>query len=70
VGERPMPKSTLSQHFKILREAGLIRSERKGVELHNVTRCDELRERFGPLVANIIEAYAQQFKKSKAKKKA
>jgi DNA-binding transcriptional ArsR family regulator len=27
MGERPMPKSTLSQHFKILREAGLIRSE-------------------------------------------
>ncbi|HEU0118643.1 MAG TPA: helix-turn-helix domain-containing protein [Alphaproteobacteria bacterium] len=69
VGEKPMPKSTLSQHFKILREAGLIRSERRGVELHNVTRCAELKERFGPLVANIIEAYSQQHKKAKAKKR-
>jgi DNA-binding transcriptional ArsR family regulator len=34
----PLPKSTLSQHFKILREAGLVRSERKGVELQNRTR--------------------------------
>ena len=32
----------MSQHFKILREAGLIRSERKGVELKNPTRCHGL----------------------------
>jgi DNA-binding transcriptional ArsR family regulator len=55
-----LPKSTLSQHFRILREAGLIRSERKGVELHNVTRCAELRARFGELVPSIIAAYQQQ----------
>jgi DNA-binding transcriptional ArsR family regulator len=60
ISNRSIPKSTLSQHFKILREAGLIRSERKGVELHNVTRCEELKERFGPLVASIIGAYSQQ----------
>ncbi|MGB9154617.1 MAG: helix-turn-helix domain-containing protein [Alphaproteobacteria bacterium] len=69
MGEGSIPKSTLSQHFKILREAGLIRSERKGVELHNVTRCNELKERFGPLVANIIEAYGQQQKKNKSRKR-
>lgn len=28
---RPVPKSTLSQHMRILREAGLIRGERHGV---------------------------------------
>src|SRR5260221_9613829 len=28
VSERPIPKSTLSHHFKALREAGLIRAER------------------------------------------
>jgi DNA-binding transcriptional ArsR family regulator len=33
-GDLKLHKSTLSQHFKILREAGLIRSERKGVELY------------------------------------
>ena len=31
VGDQAIPKSTLSQHFRILREAGLIRSERHGV---------------------------------------
>ena len=30
VSDRAIPKSTLSQHFKALREAGLIRSEREG----------------------------------------
>ncbi len=29
ISDRPIPKSTLSQHFKALRETGLIRSERK-----------------------------------------
>jgi len=33
VSDRAIPKSTLSQHFKVLREAGLIRSERHGVEM-------------------------------------
>jgi len=57
-----LPKSTLSQHFRILREAGLIRSERKGVELINTTRCEELKERFGPMILAIVEAYAKQHK--------
>jgi DNA-binding transcriptional ArsR family regulator len=66
---RDLPKSTLSQHFKVLREAGLIRSERKGVELHNVTRCDELRERFGPLMHSILDAYRIQAGNKKPRKK-
>jgi DNA-binding transcriptional ArsR family regulator len=37
----------MSQHFKILREAGLIRSERKGVELKNSTRCQGAGRRSG-----------------------
>lgn len=57
---KKMPKSTLSQHFKILREAGLIKSVRKGVELQNTTRCAELKDRFGGLMMSIIEAYKTQ----------
>jgi len=57
---RTLPKSTLSQHFKILREAGLIRSERKGVEMHNIARCAELKGRFGDMLAAIIAAYVAQ----------
>ncbi|MFN8390322.1 MAG: helix-turn-helix domain-containing protein [Bdellovibrionota bacterium] len=60
IDDRNIPKATLSQHFKILREAGLIRSERCGVEMHNTTRCDEIRPRFGKMVASILEAYGEQ----------
>ncbi|WP_410013910.1 ArsR/SmtB family transcription factor [Sodalis sp. C49] len=58
--DRAVPKSTLSQHFKILREAGLIRSERKGVEVRNTSRLDDLQERFGPLIQAILTSYAAQ----------
>ena len=68
MSKSPLPKSTLSQHFRVLREAGLIRSERKGVELQNSTRCAELKERFGPMIGAIAESYAQQHKKAKKKK--
>lgn len=60
-----LAKSTLSQHLRILREAGLIRSERKGVELINATRCGELDQRFGPMIRTIIDSYAQQRKGEK-----
>jgi len=60
IQDAPLAKSTLSQHFRILREAGLVRSERRGVELINSTRCAELAERFGPMVQSIISAYERQ----------
>ncbi len=56
-----IPKSTLSKHFTILREAGLIKSVRKGVELLNTSRCSEIKEKFGPLVAEILKSYQSQF---------
>src|SRR5205823_6640652 len=58
--ETPLPKSTLSQHFKILREAGLIRSVRKGVELQSHSRCAELKKKFGPMIAAILKAYEDE----------
>ena len=57
VNDRVIPKSSLSQHFKVLREAGLIRSERRGVEMHNTSRCPEVEDRFPGLVAAIINAH-------------
>src|ERR1700761_1617053 len=60
VSEKNIPKSTLSQHFKSLREAGLIRSERCGVEMHNTSRCTELDSRFPGLVKTIVEAHKLQ----------
>src|ERR1700692_1644875 len=38
VSDKAIPKSTLSQHFRELREAGLIRGERRGVGGHNNSR--------------------------------
>ncbi|WP_422928289.1 ArsR/SmtB family transcription factor [Singulisphaera sp. PoT] len=55
-----MPKSTCSQHFQILREAGLITSERKGVELLSRLRIKELEGRFPGLVMTILKAYCQE----------
>lgn len=64
--EKKIPKSTLSKHFRILREAGLIYSERKGIEMHNTSRCKELKARFGNMVASIIDAYVAENKRSKS----
>jgi DNA-binding transcriptional ArsR family regulator len=60
VGDRVIPKSSLSQHFKVLREAGLIRSERQGVEMRNSSRCGEVDQRFPGLLAAILNAHARE----------
>src|SRR6195256_4387215 len=60
VSDRKIPKSTLSQHFRELREAGLIRSERHGVEMRNVSRCKELEQRFPGLIRAIVNAHRSE----------
>lgn len=60
VCDRAIPKSTLSQHFRALREAGLIRSERQGVEMRNTTRCAEIQQRFPGLIVAILTAHSLQ----------
>jgi DNA-binding transcriptional ArsR family regulator len=60
ISDRDIPKSTLSQHFRALREAGLIRSERQGVEMRNSTRCEEINQRFPGLVLAIMKAHQTQ----------
>ncbi|MBV8673182.1 MAG: helix-turn-helix transcriptional regulator [Acidobacteriaceae bacterium] len=76
VSDKAIPKSTLSHHFRILREAGLIRSNRHGVEMHNVSRSVELERRFPGLIRAIVTAHAIQsssaarWKKASAKRPA
>ncbi|GGA48733.1 transcriptional regulator [Dyella nitratireducens] len=60
ISDRDIPKSTLSQHFRALREAGLIRSERQGVEMRNTTRCAEIEQRFPGLIISIMKAHQIQ----------
>jgi DNA-binding transcriptional ArsR family regulator len=55
-----MPKSTCSQHYRILREAGLIVSERKGVDLSSRVRASELETRFPGLLASILKSYTKE----------
>ena len=70
VVDREIPKSTLSQHFRALREAGLIRSERAGVEMRSHTRCKEIEQRFPGLIGSIMNAYAiESGEKSRAAKR-
>ena len=60
VSDKNIPKSTLSQHFRALREAGLIRGERRGVEMHHTSRCAEIEQRFPGLIPSIVNAHAIQ----------
>jgi DNA-binding transcriptional ArsR family regulator len=60
VSDRNIPKSTLSQHFRALREAGLVHSERHGVEMHNTSRCTEIEQRFPGLLPAILKAHGVQ----------
>lgn len=49
-----MAKSTLSHHFRILREAGLIRTTKRGVEHLNSVRWEDVNERFPGLLKTIL----------------
>jgi DNA-binding transcriptional ArsR family regulator len=50
-----MPKSTLSHHFRVLRDAGLIRTTKQGVENLNSVRWDEVNARFPGLLKAIMK---------------
>lgn len=68
VSDKMIPKSTLSQHLRALREAGLIRGERRGVEVHNTSRCAEIEERFPGLIRAIVNAHTIQSEKKAPKR--
>lgn len=63
--DKPIPKSTLSQHMRILREAGLIRGERHGVEMRNTARCSEIDARYPGLILSIVAAHEIQIEAEK-----
>ena len=50
-----IPKSTLSNHFRVLREAGLIHTTKKGVEHRNVVREADINARFPGLLKAILK---------------
>lgn len=52
-------KSTLSNHFRVLREAGLVQTSKKGVEHRNIVREADINARF-PGLLNTILKYANE----------
>ena len=53
-----LAKSTLSHHFKVLREAGLVISRPEGTSLMNALNRDELEKRFPGLLNGVLQADA------------
>ncbi len=56
--ELPVSKSTSTHHFRVLREAGLIRQDRHGTEIRNSLRREDLDARFPGLLAAVLGAVA------------
>jgi DNA-binding transcriptional ArsR family regulator len=52
-----MAKSTLSNHFRILREAGLVRTVKKGVENRNTLRLEEIEALFPGLLKLVLNLH-------------
>jgi DNA-binding transcriptional ArsR family regulator len=53
-----LSKSTASRHFRVLREAGIIRMEPRGVVCINSLRRKELDELFPGLLESVLQAVA------------
>ncbi|PSN08482.1 transcriptional regulator [filamentous cyanobacterium CCP5] len=52
----PVAKSTLSHHFKILREAGVITCRKQGTQHLNSLRLQELQAKFPDLLDTVLRA--------------
>jgi DNA-binding transcriptional ArsR family regulator len=52
----PVTKSTCTHHFKVLREAGLIRQRQVGTARLNALRREDLEARFPGLLETILRA--------------
>jgi len=55
---KTMAKSTLSNHFRVLREAGLIRTTKQGVENRNVVRRADINARYPGLLKLLVKLAA------------
>lgn len=52
--ELGVAKSTSTHHFRVLREAGLIRQRHAGVEIRSTLRRDEIEARFPGLLEAVL----------------
>lgn len=49
-----VPKATLSNHYAVLRAAGLVRAEKQGVEVIHRIRCEEVELRFPGVLSAVL----------------
>jgi DNA-binding transcriptional ArsR family regulator len=49
-----MPKSTLSHHFRVLRDAGILGSRSEGTTIRNFLRRDEMEHRFPGILSGVL----------------
>ncbi|MFI9613389.1 ArsR/SmtB family transcription factor [Streptomyces sp. NPDC052023] len=54
--EAPVSASTLTHHFNVLREAGVIRQYYVGTTKMNTLRADEMEGRFPGLLSSVVAA--------------
>jgi DNA-binding transcriptional ArsR family regulator len=58
--EAPVSLSTLTHHFNVLREAGVIRQYYVGTAKMNTLRADEMEQRFPGLLTAVLAASAAE----------
>lgn len=54
--EGDRPKSSVSHHFRVLREAGLIRTRNEGATRMNALRREDIERRFPGLLSCVLSA--------------
>lgn len=64
--EASVSKSTLSHHFKVLREAGLTHTRVNGTHRYVSLRRDELEDRFPGLLRSVLEASRNESERAAA----
>jgi DNA-binding transcriptional ArsR family regulator len=57
-----MPKSSLSHHFRVLRESGVIASEGQGTVLMNRLQREELEAKFPGVLESVLAAAGRKHK--------
>jgi DNA-binding transcriptional ArsR family regulator len=62
--EIPIAKSTLSHHFKILRDAGILHCRKEGTQHINSLRRLELEARFPGLLDSVLECADEELQSS------
>ncbi|MGW9132235.1 ArsR/SmtB family transcription factor [Streptomyces sp. NPDC055681] len=62
--EAPVSLSTLTHHFNVLREAGVIRQYYVGTAKMNTLRSDEMEKRFPGLLSAVIAASVTEAKEA------